>query len=293
MEFTTGTLDWKNILGDGTLGVLYTQRNRKRLITDDSSINTEWSHGRTTSPLYARTRVITIEGYIDRLGNAKEQEAVEYLENLFALQSDPGVLIPRVFHLVDEYWNERNINVKVKEPLDLVAADDGFKEAAYKRRVVLESTDNPFFLSVDDVEQSGLEWQYWGFSIDGTDWFILGLPRDEYFNFIECESTGNVQSYPRFVITAVWSVETPLIIRNLTTGSEFKIDISAVVWDVIVVDADTYEITKNWVDISYAREEGSIWPVINGVTRFGIEDAFWGIPDNDLNITIYFKNCLL
>lgn len=295
MEFKIGKLDGQNFLGDWMLGIYYIQRNWSRLTTDDSSINTDGEHGRTTSPVYARTRVITLEWYIDRFWNNRGQEALEYLQDLFALQSNTGTLIPRKLYITDQYDKEREINVKVKDPIDFVEADEWFKDTAYKWRVVLESIEDPYMLSVEEFVKTGLEWNRGGFSIDSEDGFTMedGFIMDDYFNFIECVSGWNMESLPRVEITATGNIVTPLTLKNLTNWTYFALDINAVTGDKIIIDSNDYTVTKNWVNIAYARTEWSIWPTINWTTVFGVEDEWGAVVSNDISVSIYFKNCLL
>lgn len=56
-----------------------------------------------------------------------------------------------------------------------------------------------------------------------------------------------------FTITATGDINAPLMIKNITDGSFFGLEIDAVAGDVIVVDANHYKATKNGVNIKATR----------------------------------------
>ena len=120
MDFKQAKLDDQDIVKEGTTGLYYVIKEWRRLSTSDDSRNIDGIHGRAVSPTYARYRIITLEGYIDRLESSSEQSDVEYLQELFMLQSDLGELEPRELYIKDMYDLEWNINVKVKEPLEII-----------------------------------------------------------------------------------------------------------------------------------------------------------------------------
>lgn len=112
-------LDNKNILGDGTLGIYWTNRDwRNNLQVRDVSTPREGGHGRDVSATFAEFRVITLAGYIDRMTNENNFEAVKYLENMFSLQSNPSILKPRILKVVDIYDRVWEMTVKIKDPVE-------------------------------------------------------------------------------------------------------------------------------------------------------------------------------
>jgi len=288
MEFKLAQLDWKNILKDSISGIYYTRRDWKKLMVSDESVMNDWADWRIVSRTYARYRVITLEGYIDRMWDVPEETAVSYLESLFSLTEgwNSG---ERELYIMDTYDNEWTIKVKVKEPFYCDYADTSFPEAAWKWRVVLESTSDPIYKSYQEVIESGLEWQYGWMELECELWSEL----DDYYNIIECQTLGNLPTPAKFVITATANINKPLTIRNLTAWNEFVLNIDAVVWDIIVIDSNTYTVTKNWVNTIANRVEWSVFPFISGTTLFTIFDVDWDLYEKDLTIDIYFRDNLL
>lgn len=73
-------------------------------------------HGREVSETRAEVRVITLAGIIDRIGNDYDRTATEYIEQLFALNSNPATPRVRILYVRDIYDREWTLPVKVKEP---------------------------------------------------------------------------------------------------------------------------------------------------------------------------------
>jgi len=288
MEFKLAQLDWKNILKDSVSGIYYTRRDWKKLMVTDESVMNDWADGRIVSRTYARYRVITLEWYIDRMSDTPEEEVVSYLEQLFSL-TEWGNSGERELYIQDIYDNERTLNVKVKESFYCDYADTSFTEAVRKWRVVLESTSDPVFKSYQEIIESGLEWQYGWVELDCELWTEL----DDYYNMIECETIGNQPAPAKFVITATGNINKPLTIRNLTAWNEFVLDIDAVAGDVIIIDSNTYTVTKNGVNAIADRLEWSVFPFISGTTLFTIFDIDGDLYEKDLTIDIYFRDNLL
>lgn len=120
LQVKTITLDNKFLDRDGISGILITLQDWQKLSTSDNSEDRTGQHGRQTSATMARIRTITLEGVIDRVNNPYELQAVQYIEQLLCLQSDPSSLIPRTLAVKDIYDREYTIPTKVKEPVELV-----------------------------------------------------------------------------------------------------------------------------------------------------------------------------
>lgn len=285
MEFKLAQLDWNNILKDWVSGIYYTRRDWKRLSVTDESINNDWTHGRVTSPTFARVRIITLEWYIDRWDS--EQNSIWYMESVFALSE--WVDWKRSLYIVDNRDNEWTLDVKVKEPLSIDHADTNFPEVAWKRRVVLESIESPIYKSYQEILESWLEWQYGWIELECE----LESELDDYYNLIECETSWNQPTPARFVITCMNKIDSPLTIKNLSANNRFALDIDAVAWDVIIINSEDYTVTKNWINIAWDRIEWSIFPYISWTTIFNVYDLDWDLYEKDIQVDIYFRNNLL
>lgn len=288
-DFKIAKLDWQDILKTSTSGIYYTFKERKRLSTDDSSQSIDWVHWRDVWPTCARVRVITLEWFIDRLWNTEEISSVQYLENLFALQWDLWSLNERVLYIKDVYDNEWTIKVKIKEPLELIEWDEVFLGSHWRWRVVLESTYNPIYKSYNEILNTWSEWNFWGFKIG----FKLGIKFKEVTNIIECITSWNIATPAKLIITAISDINSNLKILNITNNTYFWLDITAVSWDVIIVDSNTKTVTKNGINIIWNRIIWSVWPSITTTTKFVIQDSDWWILWTDFNVNVYYNNSLL
>ncbi|PZM85074.1 hypothetical protein DLH72_02230 [Candidatus Gracilibacteria bacterium] len=84
-------MDYKEIKINGQKidipGIFFTKVEWRKLSVSDSSRNIEGMHSRIVSPTFARVRIITIEGVIERIdGIEKAAERLNHLQNLFSLQ---------------------------------------------------------------------------------------------------------------------------------------------------------------------------------------------------------------
>ena len=290
MDFKEAKINWQDMLKWSSSWIVYTFKDWRKVLTTDNSENIDWVHGRNVSPTYARVRVITLEWVSDRIWNPlEEQSSIEYLQKIFALQWALSSLEEKELYIKDLYDNEWILNVKIKEPLDIVEWDDSFVWSYWKWRVVLESTKEPIYKSLNEILNSSLEWNYGWFNLG----FKLWNSFNEIDNIIECNTTWNIDTPARIEITVNWDINKPLMIRNLTKKTFFGLDIDAVAWDKIVIDSEFYTVTKNWENILSNRLPWSMWVRILETTKLLIEDKDGNIPFNDFEINIYFRNSLL
>ena len=290
MDFKEAKINWQDILKWTSSGIVYTFKDWRKVLTTDNSENIDWVHGRNVSPTYARVRVITLEWVSDRIWNPlEEQSSIEYLQKIFALQWALSSLEEKELYIRDLYDNEWILNVKIKEPLDIVEWDDSFVWSYWKWRVVLESTKEPIYKSLNEILNSSLEWNYGWFNLS----FKLWNSFNEIDNIIECNTTWNIDTPARIEITVNWDINKPLMIRDLTKKTFFWLDIDAIAWDKIVIDSEFYTVTKNWENILSNRLPWSMWVRILETTKLLIEDKDGNIPFNDFEINIYFRNSLL
>lgn len=289
MRILEAKLDWVNIILDGTYGIFYSKTNWRRLDTDSDSEWYQWNHWRHTSPLYARTRKISLEWYVDNLWNAKELEAVEHLENLFALQGNPGSVVPRLLYIKDIHWKEWIMNVKIAEPLDIEETDDDMRDYAWEWRVELESIEDPRYYSAEEVSQNILELDYGWFTMDFSLWFTM----DEYTNVMTLSVDWNAEAPMRWEIDVISDFTWPLTIRNLDTGDQMVFDIDWVIGDSIIIDTRYYTATKNGDDITWYRVPGSKWLKINWTQNFAIFSIDGWLDHSDFDVNVFFRNVLL
>ena len=290
MDFKEAKINWQDILKWSDSWIVYTFKDWRKVVTTDNSDNIDWVHGRNVSPTYARIRVVTLEWISDRVWNPLEdQNSIEYLQKLFALQWDLSSLEEKELYIKDMYDNEWILNVKIKDPLEIVEWDNSFVWSYWKWRIVLESTKEPIYKSLNELLQSSEEWHY--------GWFNLGLKLwnalNKIDNIIECNTTWNIDTTARIEIIANGDINKPLMIRNLTKWTFFWLDIDAVAWDKIIIDSWKYTVTKNWENILSSRIWWSMWVRVSESTKLLIEDKDGNIPFNDFLINIYFRNSLL
>ena len=290
MDFKIAKLNWEDILKNSDSWIIYTFKDWRKLTVSDDSENIDWIHGRNVSPTYARIRIITLEWISDRVWSPLEdQNSIEYLQKIFALQGSLVSLEEKELYIKDMYDNEWTLKVKIKEPLEIVEWDESFVWSYWKWRVVLESTKEPVYKSLNEILNTSLEWNYWGFKLS----YKLANPFNEIDNIIECTTTWNIDTPARIEITANGDINKPLMIRDLTKNTYFWLDIDAVAWDKIVIDSENYTVTKNWENILSNRIAGSMWIRVLETTKLLIEDKDGNIPFNDFLINIYFRNSLL
>jgi hypothetical protein len=284
MDFRQAKLDWVDILQPW---IIYSYVDWRKLATSDESENIEGSHGRITSPVYARYRIITLEWVCDRIPGWEEAR-VNHLQSLFSLQWDVSGLQARELYVKDNFDNERKLKVKIKEPIEFIEWDDNMNWSYWRWRTVLESLDTPIFKSFWEIVIDAKEGNYWGLTME----FILENSWDEWDEIIEIK-TGSIEIWIRFEIFVKWEIHSPLVIKNITDNSFFGLDITAINWDKIVIDSEKFIATKNWENIIWFRTEWSKWQLAKWTTFYNISDKDWNIFDKDFNVKIYYSNVLL
>lgn len=263
---------------------------RLEVQSQDTKVNIWGYHGVKASPTYLRGRFITIEGGIDCDSRAKSVDGMNYLRQLFSLPPITGSSTPtKVFKIVDENGDARNMNVKIDKPLVIEEGEDDHLEGTVRRwRVVLFAEDARM---LSDVSHSvpGEEWNY--------GWFIMGAElfdqRNYVYKKITCVSVWSTQSPAKITLTAVANINTKLKILNLTNLSSFEMDINAVATDVIVIDSYNNKITKNGNDVTATRLPWSVRPSVFGTTDFVMYDQDGWLVFSDFNVTVEFYDIII
>lgn len=281
-------LDWQDVFVTGN-GIYAMRTDWRRLQVRDQSRPYSHKHGRITSKVYATKRVISLEWYIDRTGNDNHQTAFEYLQSLFVLQSDIGELSPRTLYIKDLFDNEWSLPVKVAEPLDIQPYNENNYDIAWKRRVVLESTNDPTYYSTTEQNVIWLESEFGGFAVP----CVVPLSMTNYSYYIELTNGGNVETSLRIEIDALNDFTSPIKIKDTTNNKLLQFNTSATAWDKIVIDTGAKTAKKNGTSILGDREAGSVWITFKGTIKLVVYDLDWSIPENDMDINIYFSNALL
>lgn len=260
---------------------------RRKITTSDETKKIDWRHGVRLSPTFQRGRKITISWMIVADSRAKSAEAMEYLDQLFALQEQGGKTEFKPFIVVDDKGVEREIAAKIKTPLEYSIWEfDHIDGDGRTFRVVLEAEDARLF-TTRMTEVRWAETKYGGFKL----WVKLGHKMNAVSSAIRCEAVGNMETPARIEITALGPINAPLIIKK--GGSFFALNIDAAVWDKILIDSKQRTATKNGQNILAQRIPGSSWPTIKWTTVFTIVDKDWGLYSSDFDVKIYFANVLL
>lgn len=261
----------------------------KRIDISDEQTNVQGFHGIKVSPTFARWRRVTIEWVI--LSDTKEgsSKAMDFLENLFALQWIPSQTDFKPFIVTDEQDRRWELLAKIKEPVDFEISDDDWRIWANRRfRVVLQAED-PRYFSTETQEVIGVESFFGWVKFPVKFWVKF----NENFNEIQVNSEWNTEAPLEIILTAKWNIDTPLKIKNLSNNTFFWLDIDAVDGDIIVINSKTKTATKNGANILANRITWSTWPQAKGTTLFSIYDKDWWLYDSDFDVKIKFKNVLL
>lgn len=270
-------------------GIYFTRTDRRKLIVTSQKETIIQTHGRIISPIKAEYRIITLEWLINWVGNANLETAVKHLESMFALQSDLSSLTTKQFRALDAFGDEWVLDVVVADPLEIVDYDENMIEAAYKWRVVLESSRTPAFRSLNETVQTGIEWSYWWFSLPATlpEWWV------EYNNEVTLTTTGNKATELYAKITATVNLTWPVKIVNATNGKYYGITGNLNAGDILIIDARTQTATKNGTNVIANRIAWSEWLTLLGTMQFVVLDGDGIIPNNSLTVEFRYYDQLL
>lgn len=282
-------INWQDILWDGMMWLYTKKTERRKIDVDDEDTDKVGAHGRYVSPTYARIRKITLEGYIDNIWNAREQEAFEYLQNMFSLQGDVSSIKPLTLYVKDHHDNEWTMQVKVAEPREVFEADEVIRDYARERAVELESVEDPRYYSLEEMMQNILEGDFGGMTLDCA----LPVSFDQYSNVVTLTNSWNTSTSMRREIDVISDFDAPITVRNINTGAQMQFDVWWVVWDKIVIDTWNYTATKNWQNILSSRVAWSSRLQLQGTQSFVVFTLDGWLDHSDLDVNIYFRNALL
>ena len=292
MKAKTFYLDGQDIQHGWDYGISITMQDWKNgLQVSDASSEKSGKHWREVTETRAVNRMVVLAGWLDRVDNENEQEAVEFLESIFALQSNVSILKPRKLKVVDIYDREWELNVKIKEPVIIEEWDESFVGSHWNWRVVLESVDDPAYEAAADstIESGEGVYGWWSIPMEG---FTYPISFDDYIHLVTITPGGNSDVYPVFTFNLTGDVNAPLVISNVTKRTKFSLDVSGVAGDVIVVDSKNMICTKNDVNINALRIINSVWPVISGETSFFFWDLDTAYTEGDFEVTVTYRKLL-
>lgn len=289
---------WKQFFRNGN-NLMYQTPNFRIALTDvqwrklkvsDDKQDIVGYHGTLTWPTYARGRTITIEWVIIASTRSQTSMAMDRLDALFALQWVPTTVETKELKIIDEQDRERMIQCKIEQPVDYeIEEDNDHNDGTIRRwRVALFASDPKFYSIIDSVFY-GQEWSFWWFILPNT----ISNQWNMAYNEISCATTSNTDQPVRITITINDQVQSPIVIYNATAHKWFMIDVDAIAWDVIVVDAKSQTLTKNGVSIWWLRVPWSQRPTVKWITKYVIYDADTWMTTSDFSIALSFKNSLL
>ena len=262
---------------------------RKLKVTDDKQ-DIIWYHGTLTWPTFARWRSIILEWLIIAPTRAQTSMGMDWLDIMFALQWVPSTVEEKEFKIIDEQDRERSIKCKIDQPVDYeIEEDNDHNDGALRRwRVTLFAQDPKFYSLIASVFE-GIEGNYWGFQFPNA----MSSQRNMTYNEINCITTSNADEPVKISINVLTPIFTPLTIYNVTANKWFMLNIDAVEWDIIIIDAKNQTATKNWVNILWTRIPGSQRPTVKGMTKYVIYDVSGWLYTTDFQVTVSFNNSLL
>ena len=285
MDYREIKINWQKI---DIPGIYFTNVDWRKLSVSESSQNIEWTHSRVVSPTYARVRTITIEWIVEKLDNNEfSASRINYLQKIFALQTNLVELEEKEFYVEDIFWNEWKILAKIKEPFDFDEWDLNLVWSHWKFRVVLESTKSPIFKSFKEKNFEGEKWDFWGFCLD----FELDKAFDEKTWTVKINASF-LETPLKIEILAISDVIWPISIFNLTNWKKFKIDTNMKLWDKIFIDSEKFCLTKNSENIIDKRLVWSSWFKVSGENEFLFLDVWWNF-EKSFKVKIFFNDLML
>lgn len=264
-----------------------TEAERRKITSSDESKRIDGRHGIRLSPTFQRGRRIEIKGIIltdSRIGASK---AMDWLDQLFALQEQGGKTEFQPFIVIDEQDREREIPVKIKTPIEYDTDEyDHIDGDGRSFRVVLEAEDARLF-STQLTSIVGTESVFWGFKLGEK----FGKALNLISSGVICRAEGNMESPARIELEAKTTIQAPITIRR---GKKFfALNLSANAGDKIIIDTKKRTATKNGENVLAQRVAGSQRPTIKGETAFAITSKTWGLSQASFAIKVYFANVML
>lgn len=189
---------------------------------------------------------------------------MDYLDGLFGLYGAGADAERKVFSVDDDQARRWEMVARVKEPVDYEIDEDDWMEGAVRKWSVVLFGNDARYLSHEENVVEGGESNFGGFMLGTT----LGVALDEIDGYIECIGIGNGDAPMVMNISVLEDVSGPIVIEEITSGKQFIINDDWLDGDEIVLDSKLYTLTKNGTNILNLRQEGSIWPVVRGVSRF-------------------------
>ena len=266
---------------------IWSEAERRKINSSDESSKIDGRHGVRLSPTFQRGRKIEIKGVILTNTRVGASKAMDWLDNLFALQDQWGMTEFFPFVVVDEQNREREILAKIKTPIEYETDEyDHIDGDGRSWRVTLEAEDARLF-NKEVKEQKGAESVYWGFKLGVK----LGKKMNTVSSGIVCQGEGNMQAPIRMHIAIKSQILTPLKIAR--EGKFFALDLDANKGDEIIIDSKERTVTKNGVNILAKRLAWSLRPTVKGETAFAITSKGGGLASKAFEVKVYFANVML
>lgn len=267
----------------------------RNIKVSDSKMDLIGRHWTKTGPTYARWRTIVIDGYIIATTRANTNKGMDWIDSLFSLQWQLGEVELFDFMAVDEQARQWILKCKVETPPTYsIEEDNDHNDWSLRKFRVSIFAPDPQFYSSTETEVTGLEWDISWLAI-WDEWvaiWIDGLPLISYYNEITFVA-WIAQSPLLITLDVTGTIDSPLMLWNLTTWNYFYVDITASPWDTIVIDSDQRKVFKNGADITYLRIPWSSRPVAFGLTQIILFDPDGWLYESDFNISVKYRDALL
>lgn len=288
MRLLNCSIDWNNI-ADASLGIYFTDTDWTTLAVENTSESIRRSHKRTVSPLEAKKRVITLQGVIDWSGNANAEDALAYLQGIFALQDNLYTLEQKTLLIEDVFNNNWEIPVIVADNFEYDEYSKDFQWHSMKWRVVLESAESPVCFWPTEYEttwHNGIVWVT-GVSID------IPFDMNDAWNAIELTKEWNAPCPIRWEMTVTKWFTGPITIYDLSTWLYCRFNVSWLVDDVIIIDWKTKTATKNWTSIMWYRLVGSSRLSVTTTKSFVVQFGTSLVTEEWADISAFYNDAIL
>lgn len=217
-------------------------------------------HGTISKPTFADGKLIDVKGEIFSTSKASRGTIKNTVANLFKIEEFPAEENElKKLEFKDDDNSEWYIWAKVYTMPDY---EHERGEPVITFSLQLYAPD-PLVLSKNAKTESGNYGLFGGVNLP------VELPTDlaGSLNYIECENEGNFAA--KALITVEGEIENPKVM-NLTTGRYFKLNLSMVAGDILIINTNDNTVELNGVNVLGDRADGSNWLFVNSGTNYFI-----------------------